>query len=270
MTTVTATTRPACVCLAARDGRLWRTSAWARAVGAFVFRSCCVVGGCWGTGRFARSLVLVAFASAAVTGRVGAGGLVGGQVARQCVVDILLMLLWWQMCAAVRRQGWACTFACMFVRTLLAASDVWGRVIVRKDCDGGRGGACLFVCVFLFVAIDLFIAALAACLCGWLIRSPRHCTADNDDGHGDDATRLRVFGGACSAALADVRLDARSACVRVQILPLGWRVFGCLTFGPEPRVVGVGVGVGGVRVVAGRVGRTLLAASYVWRRVVVH
>ncbi len=33
-------------------------------------------------------------------------------------------------------------------------------------------------------------------LCGWLIRSARHGTADNDDGHCDDATRLRVFGGA--------------------------------------------------------------------------
>ena len=47
----------------------------------------------------------------------------------------------------------------------------------------------------------MFIAALAACLCGWLIRSARHGTADNDDGHGDDATRLpvcvwrRVLGG---------------------------------------------------------------------------
>jgi hypothetical protein len=31
------------------------------------------------------------------------------------------------------------------LRTLLAASDVWGRVVVRQDCDGG-GGVCLFVC----------------------------------------------------------------------------------------------------------------------------
>jgi hypothetical protein len=50
--------------------------------------------------------------------------------------------------------------------------------------------------VMLFVVADLFIAVFAACLCGWLIRSARHGTADNDDGHGDDATRLRVFGGA--------------------------------------------------------------------------
>jgi hypothetical protein len=78
-------------------------------------------------------------------------------------------------------------------------------------CDGG--GACLFV--VLFVVIDLFVAALATCLCGWLIRSARHGTADNDDGPGDDATRVRVFGGACRAALADVRLGARSRCVRV-------------------------------------------------------
>ncbi len=67
----------------------------------------------------------------------------------------------------------------------------------------------------LFVLIDLFTAALAACLCGWLIRSARHGTADNDDGHGDDATRLRVFGGAFWAALADVRLGERRTCVRV-------------------------------------------------------
>ncbi len=60
-------------------------------------------------------------------GRVAAGGCVGGQVGRQvamqCVVDILL-LLWWQMCAASGRRGSACKLACMFVRTLLAASDV--------------------------------------------------------------------------------------------------------------------------------------------------
>ncbi len=73
--------------------------------------------------------------------------------------------------------------------------------------------ACLFV--MLFVVIYLFIAASPACLCGWLIRSARHGTADNDDGHGYDTTPLRVLGGACWAALADVRLDARSACVRV-------------------------------------------------------
>jgi hypothetical protein len=69
--------------------------------------------------------------------------------------------------------------------------------------------------VMLFVVIELFIAILAACSCGWLIPSARHGTADNDDGHGDDATRLGVFGGACWAALADVRLGARRRCVRV-------------------------------------------------------
>jgi hypothetical protein len=69
--------------------------------------------------------------------------------------------------------------------------------------------------VMLFAVIDLFIAALAACLYGWLIRSARHGTADNDNGHGDDATRLRLFGGACWTALADVRLGERSLCVRV-------------------------------------------------------
>jgi hypothetical protein len=75
----------------------------------------------------------------------------------------------------------------------------------------------LFVCVFimLFVVIDLFNAALAACLCGWLIRTARRGTVDNDGDHGDDATRLRVFGGTYLAALADVRLGARSWCARV-------------------------------------------------------
>ncbi len=72
---------------------------------------------------------------------------------------------------------------------------------------------CLFVVVFMW--IELLIAALAACLCGWLIGSARHGTADNDNGHGDDASRRRVFGGASWAALADVRLGARSLCVRV-------------------------------------------------------
>ena len=51
------------------------------------------------------------------------------------------------------------------------------------------------------MVIDLFMAALAACLCGWLIRSARHGTVANNDGPGDDATRLpacvwrRVLGG---------------------------------------------------------------------------
>jgi hypothetical protein len=60
---------------------------------------------------------------------------VRGQVAMQRAVNILLLLLllllWWQMCAAAGRRGWACKLACLFVRTLLAASDVWGRVVVR-------------------------------------------------------------------------------------------------------------------------------------------
>ncbi len=73
---------------------------------------------------------------------------VGEMVAMQCVVDILLLLLllWWQLCCC-GPAGWACKLACLFVRKLLAASDVWGRVVVRQDCDGGGGGACLFVCL---------------------------------------------------------------------------------------------------------------------------
>ncbi len=92
----------------------------------------------------------------------------------QCVVDVLLLLLLLLRCQMCAAAGRACKFACMFVRTLLLASDV---------------------------VIDLVFAALAACLCGLLIRSARHGTADNDDGHVDDATRLpacvwrRVLGG---------------------------------------------------------------------------
>jgi hypothetical protein len=101
----------------------------------------------------------------------------------------------------------------MIVRTVLAAYDVCGLFVVRYDCDGGGGGACSFG--MLFVVVDLIIAALAACLCGWLIGLARHGTVDNDDGHCDDATRLPLFGGAFLAALADVRLGARRRCVRV-------------------------------------------------------
>ncbi len=61
----------------------------------------------------------------------------------------------------------------------------------------------------MFMVIILFIAALAACLCGLLIRSARRGTADNGDGHDNDTTHLRVFGGACWAALANVRLGAQ-------------------------------------------------------------
>jgi hypothetical protein len=88
-----------------------------------------------------------------------------------------------------------------------------GVVLLFVNIATAARGACLFV--ILFVVIEFFIAALAAFLCGWLIRSARHGTADNDDGHGDNATRLRVFGGTCWAALADVRLGARRRCVGV-------------------------------------------------------
>ncbi len=77
---------------------------------------------------------------------------------------------------------------------------------------------CLFVCHVVCV-IDLFIAALVACLRGWLIRSARHGTAWRTTTTVTATTRpacLRVFGGACWAALADVRLGgARRTCVRV-------------------------------------------------------
>ena len=61
--------------------------------------------------------MLVASASVASAllrdGWARVGGLVGGQVAMQCVVELMLLLLlllllsWW-MCAAAGRLGWAC------------------------------------------------------------------------------------------------------------------------------------------------------------------
>jgi hypothetical protein len=38
-------------------------------------------------------------------GWVRVGGWVGGQMAMQCEADVLLLLLWWQMCAAAGRRG---------------------------------------------------------------------------------------------------------------------------------------------------------------------
>jgi hypothetical protein len=92
---------------------------------------------------------------------------------------------------------------------------MYGVVLLFVKIATAAAFVCLFVCLFvmLFVVTGLFISVWAACV-GWLIRSARHGTADNDDGHGDDATRLRVFGGACRTALAD-RLGAHSWCVRV-------------------------------------------------------
>jgi hypothetical protein len=79
----------------------------------------------------------------------------------------------------------------------------------------------------------LFVVIVLLGLLVWLIRT------GDDDGHGDNATRLRVFGGACWAL-------GHSLCVRV-FLPLGCRVFRYWTGCPDSRA-------GGVRVVAGRVG----------------
>jgi hypothetical protein len=116
---------------------------------------------------------------------LGAGGWVGRWAGGNAVCSSYFVVV---AVAVVCGRAWK--LACMFVRTLLAASDVWGRVVIRDACGGG-GGACLFV--VLFVVMELFIAVLAACLCGWLICSARHGTADNGDGHGDDATHLCVL-----------------------------------------------------------------------------
>jgi hypothetical protein len=53
----------------------------------------------------------------------------------------------------------------MFVRTLLAASDVWGRLLFHTIATAAAAVAAL-VCLFvmLFMVIGPFIAALAACL----------------------------------------------------------------------------------------------------------
>ncbi len=69
------------------------------AVGAFVFRSCRLVGGRLGVGRVARSLVLVGSALL----RAGWAG--GSAVAVQCIV-FLLLSSW--MCAAAGGVGHVC------------------------------------------------------------------------------------------------------------------------------------------------------------------
>ncbi len=170
-------------------------------------------------------------------------------------------------CFRSRRLVGECLGVRRFVRSLVlvafasVASLVYCRAVVRKN---GTVAAASFVCLFvmLIVVIGLFIAGLTARLRGWLIRSAVHGMADNDDGHGDDAfgcvfwTTSRR---ACVCVAAHVgRLWRTSAWARAgrafvfQILPLGWRVFGCWTVRPEPRVGGVRVG--GVRVAVGRVG----------------
>jgi hypothetical protein len=44
-------------------------------------------------------------------------------------------------------------------------------LLVVKIATAAAAAALVCLFVMTFVAIDLFIAALAACLCGWLIRS---------------------------------------------------------------------------------------------------
>jgi hypothetical protein len=67
-----------------------------------------------------------------------------------------------------------------------------------------------------------------------LLRLARHGTADDDDGHGDDVTRLRVFDGVCWSAFADVRLGAARA-GRAFVLRTCCLVGGCLGVGPVAR-----------------------------------
>jgi hypothetical protein len=179
--------------LAARFWRLWRTSAWARADGAFVFRSCCLVGGCLRAERFARRFALVASTSVASAslrdGWARVGGWAGGNAgcSRYYVVVVVA-----DVCGG-RPAG-----LCMKVSVNVCLHVAGGVRCMGSCCCSltlRRRRRRPFFFVFLFVVIELFMAALVACLCGWLIRSARHGTADNDDGHGDDATRLRVFGG---------------------------------------------------------------------------
>ncbi len=82
-----------------------------------------------------------------------------------------------------------------------------------------------------------------------LIRLARHGTADNDDGHGDDATRLwrRVSGGFGGRPLG-LAQDVRS-CLDLAAWLAGVLVSDLL---PGARVGGVRVSA--IRVVAGRVG----------------
>ncbi len=167
-----------------------------------------------GVGRVARSLVLAASAlvapalvASALLRRVGrrACEWAGGRGVLSRIVVIVVVA---DVCGCC--PGWARKFACMFVRTLLASSDAWGRLVVRqlRRRRRRRLRVCDVVC-----GDWLFIAALAACLCGWLIRSARH--GGRRRRHGDDATRLRVCGGVFGAALSDVRLVAHRTCARV-------------------------------------------------------
>jgi hypothetical protein len=118
-TTATATTDPPACVLAARVGRLWRTSAWARAGRAFVFRSCRLIGGCSAVGRVARSLALVASASVASANgwaRLGEGGWVGWWAGGNAVCIDLLLSLPWRMCAAAGGVGHVIWRVCLFAR----------------------------------------------------------------------------------------------------------------------------------------------------------
>jgi hypothetical protein len=113
---------------------------------------------------------------------------VGGQVTAVC--SRCLLSLSWRMCAAAGGVGLAS-------RRVYLLARCWRRpmyALVLSFVKIAAAAAAALVCLFvvLFVVIDLFIAAVAACLCGWLLRSSRHGTADNDNGDGDDATRLRL------------------------------------------------------------------------------
>ncbi len=109
----------------------------------------------------------------------------GEQVAMQCVVDILL-LLWWQMCAAAGRRGCACKRVCLFARCsrrpmygvvllfvtiAMAAADIWGLCFSALVWDYGLRVVvcCLSLCAaqsILEYARDYGLAS-AAVLEAW-------------------------------------------------------------------------------------------------------
>jgi hypothetical protein len=166
------------------------------------------------------------------------------------------------MCADVcgcRRRGRVCKLACMMVARCWRR-PIYGIALLFVTIATAAAAALVCLFVMLFVVIDLFVAALAACFCGWLIRSARHGTADNGDGHGDDATRLpacvwrRVLGGFGGRPLGRAQ-DVRS-CLDLATWSAGVWVLDCLPEGScwwrprrwRPRCCGAGGRAGGCAV----------------------
>ncbi len=127
---------------------------------------------------------------------------------------------------------------------------MYGFVLLFVQIATAAAAALVCLFVVLFVVTDVFIAVFAACLClADPLGAARHGGQRRPRRRRDPPACVwrRVLGGFGG------RLLGRAQNVRSCLdLALGWRVFGCWTVCPEPRVGGVRVG--GIRVVAGRVG----------------